>query len=147
MARVNFSQKVIPKWIYDMIEKSRARHTPTMERAFMQDEIEKQVSLVEFQKKNCRKLWSEIKFLSIFNLIRFYRYIAAIDSNKEKINQQKNERNLKLLWLRRFGNSAKPDKRNILNLSDYQLSETEEFVLSHGLHFCLSPSNRKSSLL
>jgi len=77
-----------------------------------------------------------------FDLIRFCRYIATMESSKHKINQQKNERILKLLRLRRFGNSAKPDKRNILNLSDYQLSETEEFALSHGLNFCLPPTNR-----
>jgi len=89
----------MPKWIHDSIEKSCARHTPTIA-SFMQDEIEKQLSLVEFQKKNCRKLWLEIKFLSFFDLIRICRYIATIGSSKEKINQQKNERNLILLRLR-----------------------------------------------
>ena len=36
-----------------------------------------------------------------------------------------------------------PDKKHITNLSDYKLSPTEEFVLSHGLNFCLPPTNPK----
>ena len=34
-------------------------------------------------------------------------------------------------------------KRNIINLSDHKLSTTEEFVLSHGLDFCVPPVNVK----
>ena len=34
---------------------------------------------------------------------------------------------------------AKPNKDTIINLSNYKLSPTEEFVLSHGLNFCLPP--------
>lgn len=38
---------------------------------------------------------------------------------------------------------AKPQKKTIINLSDHKLSPTEEFVLSHGLNFCLPPNNIK----
>ena len=62
---------------------------------------------------------------------------------KEKENLSKNERNLPLLRLQRFSNTANPDKKNISNLSDYKLSPTENFVLSHGLNFCLPPTNPK----
>ena len=34
---------------------------------------------------------------------------------------------------------AKPNKDTIINLSNYKLSPTEEFVPSHGLNFCLPP--------
>ena len=34
---------------------------------------------------------------------------------------------------------AKPNKDTIINLSNYKLSLTEEFVLSHRLNFCLPP--------
>ena len=47
------------------------------------------------------------------------------------------------LRLQRFGNTANPDHKNITNLSDYKLSPTEEFVLSHRLNFCLLPTNSK----
>ena len=36
---------------------------------------------------------------------------------------------------------AKPSKKTIFNLSNYKLSQTEEFVLSHGLNFFLPPNN------
>ena len=35
--------------------------------------------------------------------------------------------------------SAQIGKKHIQNLSDYVLSDTEEFVLGHGLNFCLPP--------
>ena len=69
---------------------------------------------------------------------------AKIDNVKEKENLSKNERNLRLLQL--FGNTAKLNKKNITFLSNYKLSPTEEFVLSHGLNFCLhlpTPSEKK----
>ena len=66
---------------------------------------------------------------------------AKIDCVKEKENLSKNERNLRLLQL--FGNTAKLNKKNIIFLSNYKLSPTEEFVLSHGLNFCAPPTNPK----
>ena len=51
----------------------------------------------------------------------------------------KTERKLKLLFQQQFGNMAKPNKDTIFNLSNYKLSPTEEFVLSHNLNFCLPP--------
>ena len=79
----------------------------------------------------------------LFDPLRFCRYVAKIDRVKEKENLSKNECSLRLLQLQRFGNTANPDKKNITNLSDYKLSPTEEFVLSHGLNFCLPPTNPK----
>ena len=32
-------------------------------------------------------------------------------------------------------------RRNILNLTDYSISDTEKFVLSNGLDFCLPPKS------
>ena len=77
-------------------------------------------------------------------MIRFTRYLASIDTIKEKENLAKNERNLSRLITQRFGNNASPDGKNIVNLSDYKLTSTEEFVLSHGLNFCLPPTTIKS---
>ena len=51
----------------------------------------------------------------------------------------KNERKLKFLFQQRFGNMAKPNKDTTINLSNYKLSPTEEFALSHKLNFCSSP--------
>ena len=79
----------------------------------------------------------------LFDLLRFCRYAAKIDRVKEKENLSKNECNLRLLQLQRFDNTVNPDKKNITNLSNYKLSPAEEFVLSHGLHFCLSLTSPK----
>ena len=122
------------------IEKSSVRQTPNIERAFMCDEIEKRKSLITFLKSKLRALWQEVRqFLSFFDFIRFCRYIATIDERKERELSIKNERKLKFLFQQRFGNMAKPNKDTIINLSNYKLSSTEEFVLSHGLNFCLPP--------
>ena len=66
-------------------------------------------------------------------------FIATIDERKERELSIKNKRKLKFLFQQRFGNMAKPNKDTITNLSNYKLSPTEEFVLSHGLNFCLPP--------
>ena len=136
------AQRTLPKFVKFRIEKSSARHTANIERAFMQDETEKSESLSTFLKTKLRALWQEVRqFLSYFDFVRFCRYIANIDERKEKELSVKNERNLKLLFQQRFGNMAKPDKDTNINLSSYTLSSNEEFVLSHGLNFCLPPNN------
>ena len=116
------------------------RQTPNIERAFMHDEIEKSKSLITFLKGKLRALWQEVRqFPSFFDFIRFCRYIATVDEPKERELSIKTERKLKLLFQQRFGNMAKPNKDTIINLSNYKLSPTEEFVLFHGLNFCLPP--------
>ena len=44
-----------------------------------------------------------------------------------------------ILRRKRFGTALSDGKKHIQNLSDYVLSDTEEFVLGHGLNFCLPP--------
>ena len=111
----------------------------------MQDEIGKNRLMVSSLRTKCRSLWQEIKqFLSFFDLLRFCQYLAAIDEQKEDVNQKNNNsNNLRILFQHRFGNKTNFQKNNITNLSDYKLSDTEEFVLSHGLSFCLPPTSIK----
>jgi len=110
----------------------------------MQDETGKNRSMVASLRTKCRSLWQEIKqFLSFFDLVRFYRYLAVIDEQKEDVNQKKNSNNLRLLFQHPFGNQTSFQKNNITNLSDYKLSDAEQFVLSHGLSFCLPPTSIK----
>jgi len=110
----------------------------------MQDEIDKNRSMVSSLRTKCRSLWKEIKqFLSFFDLVRSCRYLAVIDEQKEDDNFKKNSNNLRLLFQHRFGNQTSFQKNNITNLSDCKLSDTEQFVLSHGLSVCLPPKSIK----
>ncbi len=52
---------------------------------------------------------------------------------------QKHHRNVGLLVRKRFGHLLSDPKKHIINLSDYSLSDTEEFVVEHGLKFCILP--------
>ena len=55
-----------------------------------------------------------------------------------------------LLCLKRcFGGMLSDKEKHIINLSDYSLSDTEKFVVSNGLDFCLPPKsiNREEVLL
>ena len=89
----------------------------------MNDEIEKNRSLIAVLKSEIRSLWQEARrFLSFFDLLRFCRYVAIIDDRKERVNRQKIARNLQLLLQQRFGNRANPSTKNIVNLSDYKSS-------------------------
>ena len=56
--------------------------------------------------------------------------------SKSKIT---NKRLLDSLRRDRFGHALSDIARHILNFSDYNLPDTESFVLSHGLNFGLLP--------
>ena len=64
--------------------------------------------------------------------------MVTINERKERKLSIKNERKLKFLFQQRFGDMSKPNKNAIIHLSN-KLFPTEEFVLSHGLNFCLPP--------
>ena len=133
-------KKVIPRYIHNRIVKSRLNHSPALERAFIKDEIEKKKCLIERLYSNRLWLWKRTKsFLSFFDFIRFSRYLANIDEHKCKLNNNRNSRNLNLLIHKRFGNNCSDKKKNIINLSNYKLTESEEFILSHGLNFSIPP--------
>ena len=101
-------------------------------------------SIAAFLRTKCRSLWQEARqFLSFFDLVRFCRYLPVIDEQKEAVNQKKNSNNLHLLFQHRFGNQTSFKQNNIVNLSDYKLSDTERFVFSDGLSFCLPPTSVK----
>ena len=142
--KANISQRTLPKPVRFRVEKSLATVSPNIERAFMHDEIEKNQSMAAFLRTKCRSLWQEARqFLSFFDLVRFCPYLSVIDEQKEAVNQKKNSNNLRLLFQHRFGNQTSFKQNNIVNLSDYKLSDTERFVLSHGLSFCLPPTSVK----
>ena len=79
------------------------------------------------------------RFLTFFDTIRFCRYLALLDERTKSKWKNKNERLLALLRRDCFGNALDDTTRYVLNLSDYVLSDTESFVLSHGLNFGLPP--------
>ena len=102
------------------------------------------------KKKQCKNLtklnqlhrifsenWSSArKFLSFFDWFRFCRYLSEIDQRKREQVEAKHFRNLNWLLKQRFGSFMTDSGKNICNLSSHQLSDTERFVLSHGLEFC-----------
>ena len=132
------SKRVALKYIVARIERSRARHSLEMERAFLTDDVEK---LTEQSRKlqtiNQSHWQAARKFLTFFGTIRFCRYLALLDERTKSKWKNKNERLLALLRRDRFGNALGDTTRHVLNLSDYVLSDTESFVLSHGLNFGL----------
>ena len=81
-------------------------------------------------------------FSSFFDWIRFFRYLANIEQIKQKKIRTKHFNTINWLRRQRFGSSNSSGK-TICNLSSYNLSETEKFVLAYGLEFCLPPTNIK----
>ena len=123
---------------------------PNKECTFICDEVKKKRSLIKMQKSNYRMLWSCARTILPFDLQHFCHYVAKIDNVKDEEYLSKNERNLCLLRLQRFGNTAYPNKKNISNLSDHKLFPTEEFLLSHRSPNCStlvpSPSITRKAL-
>ena len=63
--------------------------------------------------------------------------------NKKKPSTKRRTATIRLLFQHRFGNQTSFKQNNIVNLSDYKLPDTERFVLSHVLSFCLPPTSVK----
>eukprot|EP00794_Sanderia_malayensis_P010354 gene10355-11432_t len=104
------------------------------------DEIHKAKTSLSQMKNLYQRQWSKIRlFLSFFDFIRFSRYLSKIDQRTEKQTLQKHHKNLGLLVKKHFGRLLSNPKKHIVNLSDYSLSDSEEFVLEHGLEFCIPP--------
>ena len=102
-----------------------------MEHAFLTEQSRK------LRKINKSHWLAAREFLTFFDTIRFCRYLALLDERTKSKCKIKNERLLASLRLDRFGNALSDTTRHVLNLPDYVLSNTESFVLSHGLNFGL----------
>ena len=71
--------------------------------------------------------------------VRYSRAACQLDGKTKSKSKIKNERRLFSLRRDRLGDALSDTTRHILNLSDYDLSDTKSFVLSHGLSFVLLP--------
>ena len=66
--------------------------------------------------------------------------MADIELRKTKQITAKHFSNLKWLRKHRFSIAVTVVKNSIVNLPNYELSDTEQFVLAYGLEFCLPPT-------
>ena len=138
------NQHVVPSFIGHRIKAAKVRQTSTMERAFLQDEIGKNSTKLQRLRSIYTRCLTKVRgFLSFFDWLRFCRYLTQIEITKQKQIQEKHFNTVNWLRKQRFGTSVTLSGENIFNLSDYKLSETEQYVLAHGLDFCLPPSNIK----
>ena len=132
--------QIVPKFITARISKAGVRQSPTIERAFLQDEIHKRKTNVLNLKCLYTHQWSKTRpFLSFLDNFRLCRYISEIDQRTLKHTTEKHNRNIGLLVRKRFGGMLSDTKKHIFNFSDYSLSDTETFVLGNGLEFCIPP--------
>ena len=138
------TQRVIPSFLCHRIKAAKVRLTTAMEHAFLTDEISKNLEKLRNLILIYSKVWSKVRmFLSYFDWIRFCRYLAKIEVTKQKQISTKHFNTINWLRRQRFGSCSTPTGKNIFNLSSYCLSETEKFVLAHGLEFCLPPTSVK----
>ena len=74
-------------------------------------------------------------------LLAFQHHLLKkrVDGRAESKSKIKNERLLFSLRRCHFGNALSDTTRHILNLSNYNLSDTKSFFLSHVLNFRLPP--------
>ena len=69
------------------------------------------------------------------------KYNTCLKKQMRKRDQIQAKHFSNLNWMRKqhVGTAAPVTENSIVNLSKYDLSDTEKFVLAHGLEFCLSP--------
>ena len=86
-----------------MLVKGRGGFSPTIERAFINDEIGKNLTKSQELHRKLIALWSKVKcFLSYFDWIRFCRCLAGIDQRKQNQIEAKHFKNLNWLQKQRF---------------------------------------------
>ena len=113
-----------------------------MERAFLRDEIERFATQSRRLRRAYQSHWHAADaFLPFFDRIRFCRYLSILDERAERKTNNQQLRQLASLKSRRFGKALSDTEPHILNLSEYELSDLERFVLSHGLSFGLPPKS------
>ena len=134
------SQRVIPKCIEACIKLSRAKHSSEMERAFLTNDVEKLTEQSRKLRTVYQPHWRAAgEFKTFFDTVRFCRYLALLEETTESKSTIKNKRQLISFGSNCFGNAPSDTTSHILNLSDYDLSDTESFALSHGLNLGLPP--------
>lgn len=132
--------RVAPKFIISRIEKSGVKCSPIIEKSFLNDEIRKQERVLNKIKNTYRlQLTVAETVLTRLDFLRFLKFLSFVVKKLTKEKLAKNQLHVSRLVRLRFGESSNPSHRHIINLSDYKLNDTEQFVLSHGLNFCLPP--------
>ena len=79
-----------------------------------------------------------LTWLSELDRLRFLRHLVHLDRKAKVKKLQSHDKTINFLKEKRFGKRGVITK-NIQNLSSHRLSETEAFVLSHGLKFSIPP--------
>ena len=82
-------------------------------------------------------------FLTVFDWTRFRRNVTEVEKRKRNQIKTKNFQTVNCHVKHRLGSVSKYSENIICNLSARVLSDTEKFVLFHGLDFCLPPINVK----
>ena len=113
-----------------------------MEQAFLSDEVER----LAVQSRRLRRVYQSHwhaanAFLSFFDRIRFCRYLSILDERAERKTNNQQLRQLASFKSKRLGKALSDIEQHILNLSEYELSDLERCVLSHGLNFGLHPKS------
>ena len=119
---------------------SKVKPSLFMERAFINDDINKLSARLDYLYNRRLTLWSSIrKLLSFFDYFRFSKYLSLGDEFYNNQAVRKNDRHLSLLVKSRFGEDNTDFDKHIFNFSDLILSDLEKSVLSKGLNFCIPP--------
>ena len=133
--------KVIPGRIFHRLKAAKVKASLSIEKAFISDEIEVHNQSILSCRRKFQQLWSQVRsFISIIDMIRLNLYISKINHKRADSDETKNSKKMKYLIHERYGSVFKSGDQHIINLSTYNLTDNEKFVLSHGLDFCIKPS-------
>ena len=133
--------KVAPNCISFNIKRAKVNQSPVMERAFINDKIDKNKSSLKLCKQNCQKqLANVLQFISDLDYLKLCKYISSTSLKYRNKQITKDSKYIQSLKQKRFGKLIPSNITNIKNLSKHKLTSTETFVLKHGLKFCTPPT-------
>ena len=132
--------KVVPNSIKSSILRAKVHQSPVIERAFINDRIQKNLVSISDLKRSLQKLSSNLlEFISDLDYLKLCRHILLVNLKYKTKQTTKDNISIQFLKQKRFGNGSSHSLSNINNLSSYQLSTSEKSVLRYGLKFCVPP--------
>ena len=139
-------QHVAPSTIKSRVRKGKPKKPHDIERAFIRDEIDKFVELLELNTAEYhRKCVASCKRLSFFDRIRFCKLLNKTAGRLLYQTRTKKEKTLRLLIRTQLG-LGQLDHSTITNLSSVELTEVQKNVLCRGLNFGVLPKVSKEEV-
>lgn len=138
---------VTPVRIRKQVRKTRPKSAAGIERAFIKDDINKEMEAYRNSTAGYRRMLVKIKEeLSFIDWLRFCKFINKSTTRQAEQLRKKKEATFERLNIAQNG-EQQIQHEHIVNLAGVELTDTQKDVLCRGLTFGIPPRIRKEAIL